>query len=123
MKNDFDKYHRYRGTFVGFRVTKEENEMINRMATLTGMTKQDYIVKRLSCENITVVPSTRVYKALRDRMNLVYQELTRIADGGCPDERVLALTELLAKEFVGFRTNDARPANAAQDMLLGMSRT
>lgn len=115
--------HRKRLITVGFRVTPEQNERINDLVAASGLTKQDYIVKRLSCENITVVPSTRVYKALRDRMNLVYQELTRIADGGCPDERVLALTELLAKEFVGFRTNDARPANAAQDMLLGMSRT
>ena len=60
--------HRKRLVTVGFRVTAEQSQRINDLVALSGMTKQDYIVKRLECEDIVVVPSVRVYKALRDDM-------------------------------------------------------
>lgn len=114
--------HRRRLITVGFRVTPEQSARINDLVAASGMTKQDYIVKRLQCEEIVVTPSSRVYKALRDRMDLVYRELSRIVDGGCPDERVIALAELLSKEFVGFRTSETSPVPAAEEMLLDMAR-
>lgn len=107
---------------MSFRTTPEKAKRINDLVSASGMTKQDYIVKRLECKNIVVAPSSRVYKALCDRMGLVYRELSRIVDGGCPDERIIELTELLAKEFVGFRTDDPDPVDAAHEMLLSMSR-
>ncbi|WP_407640903.1 plasmid mobilization protein [Bifidobacterium merycicum] len=65
--------HRKRLITIGFRVTPEQSARINDLVAASGMTKQDYIVKRLQCEEIVVTPSSRVYKALRDRMGLVYR--------------------------------------------------
>lgn len=81
MKNDFDKYHRYRGTFVGFRVTKEENEMINRMATLTGMTKQDYIRARLECKDVIVARNPKVYVGMKRLLTEIKERLENIESG------------------------------------------
>ena len=46
---------------------------------LSGLTKQEYIIRRLTDREITVVGNPRVYKALRDQMKLIYQELQRLA--------------------------------------------
>lgn len=116
--------HRKRSVTVGFRISPEENRRLDRLAALSGMTKQDYIVKRLECEEVTVVPSVRVYKQLRDDMRLVYRELSRIVDGGCPDRDVIELARMLAEEFMALRgeapASDLENEKAA---LLGMSRT
>lgn len=95
--------HRKRSVTVGFRISPDENRRLNELVRLSGMTKQDYIMKRLECEDIVVVPSVRVYKALRDDMRLVHRELARIVDGGCPDPWVIELARMLANEFVALR--------------------
>ena len=52
----------------------------NRLsARISGLTKQEYIIRRLTDREITVVGNPRVYKALRDQMKLIYQELQRLA--------------------------------------------
>lgn len=95
--------HRKRSVTVGFRISPEGNRRLNELVRLSGMTKQDYIAKRLECEDVVVVPSVRVYKALRDDMRLVQRELSRIVDGGCPDPEVIELARMLADEFVALR--------------------
>ena len=95
--------HRRRSVTVGFRVSPDEARHIDQLVRLSGMTKQDYIVKRLECEDVTVVPNVRVYKALRNDMRLVHRELSRIVAGGCPDPRIIELAETLAQEFVALR--------------------
>ena len=116
--------HRKRSVTVGFRVSPEENRRIDQMVRLSGMTKQDYITKRLECEDVVVVPSVRVYKALRDDMRLVQRELARIVEGGCPDREVVELARMLASEFVALRGE--APASDVMDeraAVLDMSRT
>ena len=81
MKNDFNKYHRYRGIQVGFRVTKEENEMIDRMVMLSGMTKQDYIRTRLECKDIMVVRNPRVYLGTKRLLKEIKEKLETIECG------------------------------------------
>lgn len=94
---------RRRSATVAFRVSPEQAEHIDHLVAVSGMTKQDYIVAKLTDETVVVRPSTRVYKALRDAMHDVYQELARIS-AGCPaDVRSAALVEILAPEFIGFR--------------------
>ncbi len=115
--------HRKRLVTVGFRVTAEQSQRINDLVALSGMTKQDYIVKRLECEEIIAKPSSRLYKALRDDVRLVYRELARLVDGGCPDERIVKLAESLAVVFTaeGSDENDAC-ASAYSSLVANMSR-
>ena len=48
---------------------------------LTGLTKQDYIIRRLLERDVVVQGNPRVYKALRDQLAAVLDELRRIEAG------------------------------------------
>ena len=74
-----DNHNRLRNKTVAFRVSPEEDAQIETFVKLSGLTKQEYIIRRLTDREITVVGNPRVYKALRDQMKLIYQELQRLA--------------------------------------------
>lgn len=76
---NLDGYGRFRSRTVAFRVTPEENAMIDTFARLSGKTKQDYITDRLLCKDVVVQGNPRVYKALRTQLTTVYEELQRIS--------------------------------------------
>ena len=51
VKN-LDSKGRFRAKTIGFRVSPEEDQLINSAVALSGLTKQDYIVKRLLCRDV-----------------------------------------------------------------------
>ena len=73
-----DNKNRWRSKTIGFRVSPEEDEQINRYVKLSGLTKQDYITRRLTCKEVVVQGNPRVFKALRDQLAAVLNELRRI---------------------------------------------
>ena len=77
-----DRNNRWRSKTIAFRVTPEENEQIDLFVKLTGTTKQDYITQRLLQHDIVVQGNPRVYKALRDHLTAVYEELQQIEKCG-----------------------------------------
>ncbi len=62
---NLDSKGRFRARTIGFRVSPEEDQLINSAVALSGLTKQDYIVKRLLCRDVVVQGNPRVYKALK----------------------------------------------------------
>lgn len=81
-----DDKNRWRNKTVAFRVSPEENDLINTQVALSGLSKQDYILKRLLCKDIVVQPNPRVYKALKDKLDEVLTELRRIGDNSADDD-------------------------------------
>ena len=79
MERVLDQQGRWRNKVVAFRMSPEEDEVLEVKVKLSGLTKQEYIIRRLTDREITVVGNPRVYKALRDQMKLIYQELQRLA--------------------------------------------
>ena len=77
-----DQQGRWRNKTVAFRVSPEEDEQIEMAVRLSGLTKQDYIIKRLQEKDVVVVGSPRVYKALKNELARVLGELQRIDGGG-----------------------------------------
>ena len=65
-----DNHNRWRNKTVAFRVSPEEDRQIETFVKLSGLTKQDYITRRLTCKNVVVQGNPRVYKALRDQLGL-----------------------------------------------------
>lgn len=63
-----DNKNRWRNKTVAFRVSPEEDEQIETAVRLSGLTKQDYITRRLLCRDVVVQGNPRVYKALRNEM-------------------------------------------------------
>lgn len=72
---NLDKHNRWRNKTVAFRVSPEEDAQIETAVKLTGLTKQDYIIRRLLCRDVVVQGNPRVYKALRDQLAAVLDEL------------------------------------------------
>ena len=64
VKN-LDRHNRWRNKTVAFRVSPDEDREIETAVRLSGLTKQDYITRRLLCRDVVVQGNPRVYKALR----------------------------------------------------------
>ena len=78
---NMDNHNRWRNRTVAFRVSPEEDEQLEVFVKLSGLTKQDYITRRLLCHDVVVQGNPRVYKALRDQLAAVLNELRRIEAG------------------------------------------
>lgn len=73
---------RKRGKTMAFRCTPEEYELIASMAVWSGMSRQDYIMARLTGTEVTVRPSSRTQRALRDSMKVLAERLFAVCDQG-----------------------------------------
>ena len=101
-----DNYNRWRNKTVAFRVSPEEDAQIETFVKLSGLTKQDYITRRLICKDVVVQGNPRVYKALRDQLAAVLDELRRIEAGGINDE-LLDVIEMIAAIMDGMKEENA----------------
>ena len=91
-----DNKNRWRNKTVAFRVSPEEDEQIETVVRLSGLTKQDYITRRLMCRDVVVQGNPRIYKALRNELAAVLGELRRIEAGNGVDDELLDTIELIA---------------------------
>ena len=80
---------------VAFRMSPEENADLNTRVKLSGLTKQDYIIRRLAERDVVVQGNPRVYKALRNQMVQIFEELRRIENAGGADEEFRSLLRLV----------------------------
>lgn len=98
-----DNKNRWRSKTVGFRVSPEEDEQINRYVKLSGLTKQDYITRRLTCKEVVVQGNPRVFKVLRDQLAAVLNELRRIDAGNGIDDELLDTIQMIASIMDGMK--------------------
>ena len=77
MEKNLDCKGRWRSRAVSFRVSEKEAKLINDCVALSGLTKQDYIIRRLQCREVVVQGNPRVYKALRNQMADIYDVRAR----------------------------------------------
>ena len=102
---NLDRHNRWRNKTVAFRVSPEEDEQIETAVRLSGLTKQDYITRRLMCREVVVQGNPRVYKALRNEFAAVLAELQRIEAGGGVDGELLDTIRLIAAIMDGMRVD------------------
>ena len=98
-----DNKNRWRNKTVAFRVSPEGDAQIETAVRLSGLTKQDYITRRLLCREVVVQGNPRVYKALRNELAAVLAELQRIEAGAGVDEELMDNIELIAAIMDGMR--------------------
>ena len=103
MEKNLDYKGRWRNRTVAFRVSEEENTLINTQVRLSGLTKQDYIIRRLQCRDVVVQGNPRVYKALRNQMAEIYEELQRITNAGELSDEFLYTLQLVAETMNGLK--------------------
>ena len=102
-----DNHNRWRNKTVAFRVSPEEDTQIEAFVKLSGLTKQDYITRRLICKNVVVQGNPRVYKALRDQLAAVLDELRRIEAGDSVNDELLDVIEMIAAIMDGMKEESA----------------
>lgn len=102
-----DEHNRWRNKTVAFRVSPEEDIQLEIAVKLTGLTKQDYITRRLLCRDVVVQGNPRVYKALRDQFEAVLEQLQRIEAGAGFDDELLDTINLIANIMDGMKEDDA----------------
>lgn len=92
---------------MAFRVSDEENAQIDLAVKLTGLTKQDYITRRLLCKDVVVQGNPRIFKALRDQLSAVLAELRRIEAGEGVNDELLDTINLIADIMDGMKEDSA----------------
>ena len=100
---NLDKHDRFRCITVGFRVSPEEHETINRIVALSGLTKQEYCYSKCIDREIVVEGSPRVYKALKVELAAVLDELKRIESGGNVSADLLEVISQINNTLNGFK--------------------
>ena len=98
-----DEHNRWRNITVGFRVSPEENELLNRAVALSGLPKQEYCYRRCMNRDVIVQGNPRVYKALKNELAAVLQELHRIESGSDVNDELLNIIELIADILGGLK--------------------
>ncbi len=78
-KKVYDKKNRHRNKTVSFHMSPEENEQLNRFVKISGLTKQDYLIKRVLQKYVIIVGNPKVFKNLRNQLEEIIVELKRIS--------------------------------------------
>ena len=101
-----DNKNRWRNITVGFRVSPEENERINKAVALSGLPKQEYCYRRCLNQDVVVQGNPRVYRALKLELDSVLTELKRIEAGNSVDEELMNVIELISIILGGLKGED-----------------
>ncbi len=87
-KANLDLKGRKRSVNVGFRVSPQEAEELNVKVALSGLNKQDYIMKCLMQQEIRVVCGRKVAREMKMYLEAILEELQFLEEGVVPEEEV-----------------------------------
>lgn len=104
---NLDNHNRWRNKTVAFRVSAEEDLQLETFVKISGLTKQDYITRRLLCKDVVVQGNPRVFKALRDQFAAVLDELRRIEAGEGVNDELMDTIQLMASIMDGMKEDGA----------------
>ena len=103
LERNLDKQSRWRNKTVSFRMSNEEVALLDNLVALSGLTKQDYIIKRLLCKDVVVVGNTRVYKALRSHIEQLCIELKKLTNGNEIDDVTTSTIQFINQILKGMK--------------------
>ncbi len=103
---NMDHQGRWRNKVVAFRVSPEEDAMIEAKVQMSGLTKQDYIISRLSDSEVIVNGNPRVFKALKHHMESILEHLERLSKGAEVSEDLTELTAFVAQIMKGMKDGE-----------------
>ena len=106
LEKSLDYKGRWRNHTVAFRVSDEEAKLLNDLVALSGLTKQDYITRRLLCRDVVVQGNPRVYKALKNQMAAIYEELKRMESISPDNDELLYTLQVIAITLDGLKGED-----------------
>lgn len=105
---NLDRQNRWRNKTVAFRMSPEEAEQLDVNVRLSGLSKQDYLIWRVLQREIKVVGNPRVYKALKNTMAEVLEELRRIGVGENVSDDLLDIIKQINTTLNGLKEEGER---------------
>ena len=105
MERNNDHLGRWRNVIVAFRVSKGEADMINRLVEVSGMTKQDYILAKLTNKEVVVEGSIKTFHGIKNQLAYVLEELKRIKTLNSEHKELIELTMIIAKILLRIEEN------------------
>ena len=110
-----DRQGRWRCRTVSFRMSNEEIRELDLLVSISGLTKQDYIISRLLEREITVIPSSRIQKHLIEDMREMCRELRSVSDKHKLEPELQESISTLIEVFMAL--NEEAPAPQVEPML------
>lgn len=98
-----DKHNRWRNRTVSFRMSDEENKLLDRYVKMSGLSKQDYIIGRVLTTEITVKGTPKVYTTLKDTANEILSELKNTDSQTGTDPELLETIKFLGNVLNEFK--------------------
>ena len=89
-----------------WRISDEEAKLLNNLVALSGLTKQEYIIRRLTCRDVVVQGNPRVYKALKNQMAAIHEELKRLETVSPDNDELLYTLQVIAITLEGLKGED-----------------
>lgn len=101
-----DEHNRWRNKTVAFRMSPEESEALDRMIALSGLTKQEYITRKLLNKDVIVRGNPRVFKALKGTLEEIYAELQRLGQMPSASEEFLETVRVVSRFLAEMNKED-----------------
>lgn len=101
-----DSKGRWRSRVVAFRVSDEEAELLNRLVDISGLTKQDYLIKKTTDHKVVVKGSIRVFGALKAQLTYVYEELKRLDKVTPKNDELMELIKVISMILLKIEENE-----------------
>ena len=91
-----DGHGRWRSKTIAFRVSPQENALLEDFVRLSGYTKQEYIISRVLNRDVVVYGNTRVYKALREKMEGLCERVGKLNCADNMDPETVEVLKMVA---------------------------
>lgn len=104
---------RKRSKTMAFLCTSEERKLICEMAAWRGMSKQDYIIAKLTDTQVEAGPSVSVQKALKDSIAELAKEVRLAVSYGELSESLQQRIELVMRFFLALGEGVEAPVTEA----------
>lgn len=98
-----DDKNRWRNKTVAFRMSPEEAQQLDILARLSGLSKQDYLIRKTLDKTVVVQGNPRTYKALRSQLADVHEQLKRLESLSEDQDELIDLIHHMADILKGFK--------------------
>ena len=98
-----DGQGRWRSKTIAFRISPEENALLEEFVRLSGTTKQEYIIQRVLNREVVVYGNPRVHRALRKKMEQLCEEFRRLENVNEVSTETLAVLQMTYRIYEGLK--------------------
>lgn len=116
-----DTKGRWRSKTVAFRMSPEEAAQLDLLVKLSGLPKQEFVIRALLNPNISIHATVRMRRAVREEMGALVAELRRLRRAGDMPETLSESIETVAR-FVGSFEPDSSPIDEEDGIIRNLTR-